>query len=182
MRYGNVYKILILLFGIGFLALIFIKFFGEEDLNNSQPIQYTQQTFTEREVGAYVAPNSELESETVDYTVETYPDMVQTIPEENISPEAITLSPEDIVVSCHFSNSENVIDAVLPLYAQEILVAEMQKWLNEQGMSDTEELWCVDGSFKEDGYNMVFQVAVDNDKTITCKYNTEKRTWKFEAE
>ena len=41
MRYGNVYKILILLFGIGFLALIYIRLFGAEDLNNNQPIQYT---------------------------------------------------------------------------------------------------------------------------------------------
>jgi hypothetical protein len=183
MRYGNIYKILILLFSIGFLALIFIKLFGEKDLNNSQPIQYTQEAFTESEARAYETPNSGVESENVDYTVETYPDMAQTIPEEKISPEAITLFPDDIVVSCYFSNSENVIDAMLPLYAQEILVVEMQKWLNEQGMSDIEELWCIDGSFKEEGNNMFFQVAANKtDKTITCKYNTEKRTWKFEVE
>ena len=36
--------------------------------------------------------------------------------------------------------------------------------------------------FQEEEYNMIFQVAADNEKTITCKYNTEKRTWKFEAE
>lgn len=75
-----------------------------------------------------------------------------------------------------------MIDAVLPLYAQKILVTEMQKWLNEQGMSDIEELLCIEGSFQEEEYNMIFQVAADNEKTITCKYNTEKRTWKFEAE
>lgn len=185
MRYGNVYKILILLFGIGFLALIYIRLFGAEDLNNNQPIQYTQEDFTKNGAGDYVEPvepKPESKSENVDYTVETYPDIAQTVPEENISPEAITLAPADITTSCYFSNTENVIDAVLPLYAQKILVTEMQKWLNEQGMSDIEELLCIEGSFQEEEYNMIFQVAADNEKTITCKYNTEKRTWKFEAE
>ena len=56
MRYGNVYKILILLFGIGFLALIYIRLFGAEDLNNNQPIQYTQEDFTKNGAGDYVEP------------------------------------------------------------------------------------------------------------------------------
>lgn len=152
MRYGNVYKILILLFGIGFLALIYIRLFGAEDLNNNQPIQYTQEDFTKNGAGDYVEPvepKPESKSENVDYTVETYPDIAQTVPEENIFPEAITLAPDDITTSCYFSNTENVIDAVLPLYAQKILVTEMQKWLNEQGMSDIEELLCIEGSFQE---------------------------------
>ena len=50
MRYGNVYKILILLFGIGFLALIYIRLFGAEDLNNNQPIQYTQEDLQRTEL------------------------------------------------------------------------------------------------------------------------------------
>lgn len=40
-------------------------------------------------------------------------------------------------------------------------------------MSDIEELLCIEGSFQEEEYNMIFQVAADNEKTITCKYNTE---------
>ena len=181
MKYGNVYKVLILLFGIAFLSLVYIKLFikeePHEDLNNSQAIQETQEYTTEMN-GAAEISNSE--NDAAEYTVEAYPD-IETIPEENISPEAVTFSPEDIVATCYFTNSENVIDALLPLYAQEILVDSMQKWLNEQGMGDTEELRCIDGSFSEEENRMIFKVEAEK-VSIICIYNTERRTWKFEVE
>lgn len=186
MKYGNVYKVLMMLFGIAFLSLVYIKLFIREepyeDLSNSQAIQdaeYTTKKNGVAEISKSENDVGESEKDVAEYTVEGYPN-IETIPDENISPEAVTLSPEDIVATCYFTNSENVIDALLPLYAQEILVDSMQKWLNDQGMGDTEELRCVDGSFSEEENRMIFKVEAE--KVIKCIYNTERRTWKFEVD
>ena len=48
MKYGNVYKVLMMLFGIAFLSLVYIKLFIREepyeDLSNSQAIQDAEYT------------------------------------------------------------------------------------------------------------------------------------------
>lgn len=179
MKYGNLYKTLIIIFAAAFIALVGAKIFkadpDESQTKENHP-EYTIVTETSSELGKSLDETSSSAGDVLEYTVETYPDDVQVLPDESISPEAYTEYSEG-EAECYFTNTE-VIDTELPLYAQGTLIAAMQAWINEQDIT-AEELCCIDGSAVKTDDTVAFQVQTETGTVIACIYDIDSHLWNF---
>lgn len=184
MRYGKIYKFLIIAVGICIVLSIIQK-----QRNSSNVIRETI-TASKHEINNDVSLSKETSKEQMEKketevteTTETkfeYPDISETVPEESLSPEIYTLYEDDIQTDCYFVNTENTIDVtgILPLYAQGTLIEATQIWFNQNGYASG-EIKCLDGTVQRTEEQVTFQGESTN-IIIVFTYSFDSKTWRLE--
>ncbi|MCC2820999.1 hypothetical protein LK537_27265 [Lachnoclostridium pacaense] len=188
MKYGKLYKILILMAAALVVVSLGIRLFKKQPSMEQPSMERpsVEQPIMERpsveqssmEQSSMEQPIMEQSSQaSVSYPAETG------APDEEIEPEQY--APwEGTVNRVYFVNTENTIDRgdVLPVNAQGRLVEAAQAYIDEVGI-DAQELYCIDDSVITEGGETSFQVRCDDGGIIiTMTYNRDMHTWSFEKE
>lgn len=178
MKYGNVYRILI----IGALAAMVLslsmRFFRKNPEENKSSIAAQTETAIESEDALTE------ETEKSQETMAIYPDEVEA-EGGNTQPEIYSPWEEEDYTACYFTNTENTIDvdSTLPVGAQGRLTDDAQRYLDSEGIKAI-ELRCIDGTVITEGPETSFQVQCDDvGKTIiVMTYDRNLHTWTFKRE
>lgn len=184
MRYGKIYKFLIIAIGICIVLSIIQKQRNSsnvirETIASPQHEIYKDVSLT-KETGKEQIKTKETEVTETTETKFEYPDISEIVPEESLSPENYTLYEDDIQTDCYFVNTENTIDVtgILPLYAQGTLVEATQIWLNQNGYGSG-EIKCLDGTVQRTEEQVTFQGESEN-MIIVFTYSFDSKTWRLE--
>ena len=178
MKYGNVYRILIIIALAAIVLSLSMRFFRRNPEENKNSIAAQTETAIESE-GALTE-----ETEKSQETMATYPDEVEA-EGGNTQPEIYSPWEEEDYTACYFTNTENTIDvdSTLPVGAQGRLTDDAQRYLDSEGIKAI-ELRCIDGTVITEGPETSFQVQCDDvGKTIiVMTYNRNLHTWTFKRE
>ncbi len=181
MKYGKLYKALIIVAGIC-LILFAIKRLYHPPRVEQETIEVNKSMKTdksERSKSALRETEEDQKNAEGKKIVVEYPDVAETLQDESICPE--NYSPyDDIQIGCYFTNTENTIDVngVLPLYAQEILPEATQIWFDQNGLT-TGEIRCLEGTVQKAENKISFK-AESSDMIILFIYKLDSRTWHIE--
>ena len=176
MKYGKLYKILILIAAALVVVSLGIRLFKKQPSMEQPSIE--QPTMEQsNEIESVEGGKDKGSRASASYPAETG------APDEKIEPEEY--APwEGTVNRVYFVNTENTIDRgdVLPVNAQGRLVEAAQAYIDEVGI-DAQELYCIDDSVTTEGGETSFQVRCDDGGTIiTMTYNRDMHTWSFTQE
>lgn len=184
MKYGKLYKALIIITGICLILSVIKK---QHRAPTSEPKNVYQDTVElakrqekeDNSTGEKELAEDPAETEKINSAAE-YPDISETVPDESICLENFSPYEDDIQIDCYFTNTENTIDAkgVLPLYAQGTLIEAAQIWFNQNGLTSG-EIKCIDGSVQKTENSISFK-AESSDIIILFTYNLDGRTWKID--
>lgn len=172
MKYGNLYKFLVIM-GVAIVLLsLSIRFFKKNTSNERIPIEHTSTLESETDIISVETP----EDTTPAYTYSDNAAGEEEIQKEQYSPW------EDTGTTCYFTNTEKTIDVgnILPVNAQGQLVEDTQNYLNREKIN-AKELRCIDGSVMTEGAVTSFRVQCDDKKhtIITMTYDRDLHTWAF---
>lgn len=184
MKYGKLYKALIIVTGICLIFSVIKKQHRtpiKEPKNVYQDTVESTKRVEKEDSSSGVKELDEDQTKTEETkSAADYPDISETIPDESICLENFSPYEDDIQIDCYFTNTENTIDAkgVLPLYAHGTLIEAAQIWFNQNGLTSG-EIKCIDGSVQKTETSISFK-AESSDMIILFTYNLDGRTWKID--
>lgn len=177
MKYGNIYKVLIMAVLAAIILSLSMRLFKNPEESKEPIVQpETAAELTEEDITA--------ETERNQTTMATYPDEAEA-EGGNAQPEIYSPWEEEDYAACYFTNTENTIDvdSTLPVGAQGRLTDDAQRYLDSEGIKAI-ELRCIDGTVITEGPETSFQVQCDDvGKTIiVMTYDRNLHTWTFKRE
>lgn len=184
MKYGKLYKALIIAAGICFLLFAMKRLYKSPRDEQKNMYQETVELNKgmKSEGSSFGLRETDEDQRNAEETklVTEYPNVADTFPDESICPEDYSPYDDDIQIDCYFTNTENTIDVngVLPLYAQEILPEATQIWFDQNGLT-AGEIKCLEGTVQKTGNEVSFK-AESVDMIILFIYKVDSRTWHIE--
>jgi hypothetical protein len=184
MKYGKLYKALIIAAGICFISFALKRLYKpprvEQENMYHETVELNRGIKHEGSNSGLRETDEEPGNAEETKIVAEYPDIAETLPDESVCPENFSPYDDDIHIDCYFTNTENTIDVngILPLYAQEILSDAAQIWFDQNGLT-AGEIRCLEGSVQKTENEISFK-AESADMIILFTYNLESRTWHVE--